>query len=107
MRRTKKERLEMMETVAGLDLLADEKEAAAKTRGELSRLSAFMKRGGQLVAENVGGAVGLVYRSRDCTTAPFGPDTVAKWCLRERKPLPDFAPAATAPRASQYTSAQA
>lgn len=84
----KQERLNKSRTRDGLDEIADEKERNRIARGEATRLTQFMKRGGQLMAERVEG-VGLVYRSRCRSTAPFSQAAVEKWCARSGQSLPD------------------
>lgn len=76
-------------TVAEFDAKLAAKAKRRAERGELTRLAAYMNRGGRLVREEVPG-VGVVYRARlVCTVAPFSARSVEKWCEREGKPLPD------------------
>lgn len=90
MKLTEQERQKSL-TLAGLDELADERERNKRTRGELTRLSAYMNRGGALVRDEAPG-VGLIYRANHiCTEPPFGAATVERWCARKKKPLPEAA----------------
>lgn len=75
-------------TEAEFDAKLAARAARRAERGELTRLSAYMNKGGRLVRDDVPG-VGVVYRAhRVCTVAPFSARAVEMWCAREGKPLP-------------------